>query len=50
MQKLFKRAKPPIFYEEMMKSEDAEAWFLGMRKFFRIHNYSKNMKAKVAHL
>lgn len=31
----------------MKKSEDAEAWLLGMRKFFRLHDYSENMKVKV---
>ena len=32
----------------MKKSKDAEAWLLGMKKFFRLHDYSKNMKEKVA--
>lgn len=32
----------------MTKSEDAEAWLHGMRKFYRLHDYSKNMKAKIA--
>jgi len=32
----------------MKKPQDAEAWFLGMRKFFRLHDYLENMKAKVA--
>jgi len=30
----------------MKKYKDAEAWWLGMKKFFRIHDYSKNMKSK----
>ena len=32
----------------MEKSQDAEAWLLGMKKFFMLHDYSENMKAKVA--
>lgn len=32
----------------MKKPQDAKAWFLGMRKFFRLHDYSKNMKVTVA--
>jgi len=32
----------------MKKSHDVEAWLLGMRKFFRLHDYSENMKAKIA--
>eukprot|EP00253_Pinus_taeda_P011986 PITA_11986 len=32
----------------MKKSKDAKAWFLGMRKFLRLHEYLENMKSKVA--
>jgi len=32
----------------MKKLEDAEAWFPGTNKFLRLHDYSKNMKAKIA--
>ena len=32
----FKKAKPPTFDGEMNKSQDAKAWFLGMKKFFRL--------------
>ena len=34
----------------MKKLQDAEAWWLGVRKFFRLHDYSENMKARVATL
>jgi len=44
----FKKAKPPTFDGEMKKPRDGEAWFLSMRKFFRLHEYSENMKARVA--
>lgn len=46
--KEFKKAKPLTFDGDMMKVEDEKSWLLGMKKFFRIHNYSKNMKARVA--
>eukprot|EP00253_Pinus_taeda_P022770 PITA_22770 len=32
----------------MNKSQDVEAWLLGMRKFIRFHDYSENMKARIA--
>ena len=31
----------------MNKSRDIKAWFLGMNRFFKIHDYSKNMKARI---
>ena len=42
-----KKAKPPTFNGEMKKLWDADAWLLGMRKFFRLHDYSENMKAMI---
>lgn len=32
--------KPPTFKGHSEKGEDAEAWLLGMKKYFRICNYS----------
>jgi len=32
----------------MKKFEHEKAWFLGMKKFFRIHDYFENMMTKVA--
>ena len=43
----FKKVKIPTFDGEMKKSQDAKAWFLGMNTFFRLHDYSENMKAKI---
>ena len=31
----------------MKKLQDVESWFLGMNKFFRVHDYSENMKEKI---
>jgi len=44
----FKKEKAPNFDGEMKKSQDVEAWVLGMKKFFKLHDYSENMKARVA--
>ena len=43
----FKKSKPPTFDGDLKKSEDAEAWLLGMKKFFKVHDYTENMKAKI---
>lgn len=44
----FKKEKPPTFDEYLKKLEDAKAWLLGMKKFFELHDYTENMKAKIA--
>ena len=43
-----RKIKPPIFKGDSEKGEDAEAWLLGMRKYFRIYNYSSRMEASIA--
>ena len=32
----------------MNTGEKSEEWLLGMRKYFRVHNYSSEMKAHLA--
>jgi len=32
----FKKENPPPFDGEMKKSQDLEAWLLGMNKFFKL--------------
>jgi len=44
----FKKEKPPTFDGYLKKTEDAETWIIGMKKFFELHNYIDNMKARVA--
>jgi len=44
----FKKAKPPTFDGDVKNPEDADAWILGLRKFFELHNYTDNMKVRVA--
>jgi hypothetical protein len=46
--KEFRKSKPPSFDDEIKKGEEAEAWLLGLKKYFRIHDFSENMKAQVA--
>ena len=32
----------------MNKSHDAKEWLIGMNKFFRLHDYLENMKARIS--
>ena len=34
--------------DEFKTGQEAEAWLLGMRKYFQVQDYSRNMKARVA--
>ena len=44
----FKKAKPPTFDNEVNTGQEAEAWLLGIKKYFQVQDYSGNMKARVA--
>ena len=44
----FKKAKPPMFDGEVNTGQEAEAWILGMKKYFQVQDYSGNMKARVS--
>ena len=44
----FKKAKPPTFNGEIKTGQEAEAWLVGMRKYFQVQDYSRNMKARVS--
>jgi hypothetical protein len=44
----FKKSKPPTFDGEIKKGEEAEVWLLGLKKYFRVHDYSENLKARIA--
>jgi hypothetical protein len=41
----FRKAKPPSFDDEINKGEESEDWLLGLKKYFRVHDFSKNLKA-----
>lgn len=38
---------PPTFDGYLKKPKDAKAWLLGMNKFFKLHEYTENMKARI---
>ena len=44
----FKKAKPPTFHGYLNKMKDTEAWLLGVKKFFELHDYIENMKSIIA--
>ena len=39
---------PPTFNGEIKNGQEAEAWLLGMKKYFQVQYYSGNIKARVA--
>ena len=43
-----KKARHPTFNGEVKTGQEAEAWLLGMRKYFQVQDYSRNMKAREA--
>ena len=44
----FRKAKHPTFDGEVKIGQEAEAWLIGIKKSFQVHDYSRNMKARVA--
>ena len=44
----FKKAKPPTFDGEIKTRQEAEAWLIGIKKYFQVKDYSGNMNARVA--
>jgi hypothetical protein len=42
-----KNIKPPKFDGEHQKEEDVETWFLGMRKYFQLQNYSSHAEGRI---
>jgi hypothetical protein len=43
-----RKLKPPSFDGEREREDDVEAWFLGIRKYFQLHNYSSNLEARIS--
>jgi hypothetical protein len=41
------KINPPTFVGEHKKEEYAETWFLGMRKYFQLHNYSSHAEGRI---
>jgi hypothetical protein len=40
--------KPPSFDGEREREDDVEAWFLGLMRYFQLHNYSSNLEARIS--
>jgi hypothetical protein len=43
-----RKLKPPSFDGERERENDVEAWFLGLRRYLQLHNYSSNLEARIA--
>jgi hypothetical protein len=43
-----RKIKPPSFDGERERDDDDESWFLGLTRYFELHNYSSNLEAKIA--
>ena len=39
-----RKLKPPSFDGEREREDDAEAWMLGLMRYFQLHNYSSNLE------
>jgi hypothetical protein len=44
----FKKIKNPTIDAENKKDKDVETWILGMRKYFRLHNYSSWEEGRIS--
>ena len=44
----FRKIKSLTYEGEMNTGEKAEEWILGMSKYFRVHKYFSEMKARLA--
>jgi hypothetical protein len=42
-----KKSKPPTFYGEIEKGEEEKVSLLGLKKYFRVHDYSENLKVRI---
>jgi hypothetical protein len=42
-----RKLNPPSFDGEKEREDDVEAWFLGLRRYFQLHNYSSNLEARI---
>jgi hypothetical protein len=42
------KLNPPSFNGESERKDDVEAWFLGLRRYFQLHNYSSKLEARIA--
>jgi hypothetical protein len=46
--KEFKKDKPrPTFDGEIKEGEETKVWILGLKKYFKFHNYSEYLKVRI---
>jgi hypothetical protein len=43
-----RKIKPPTCDGENKMGEDVEAWLIGTRKYFQLHEYSSNLEVGIA--
>jgi hypothetical protein len=43
-----RKLKPPSFGGEREREDDVEAWLLGLKRYFQLHNYSSNLEARIS--
>jgi hypothetical protein len=43
-----RKLKPPSFDGEIEWEDDVEAWFLGIGRYFQLHNYLSNLESRIA--
>jgi hypothetical protein len=43
----FKKSKPPSFNGVIKKGEEVEPWLLGLKMYFRVHDYFENLKDRI---
>jgi hypothetical protein len=48
LQEEMNKIKPPTFDDEYKNDEYAKTWFLGMRKYFQLHNYYAQAEETIA--
>jgi len=48
LQREMRKLKAPSFDGERERKDDVEARFLGLRRYFQLHNYSSNLESIIA--
>ena len=48
LQREFRKIRAPTYEGEVNTREKVEEWLLGMSKYFQVHNYSSEMKARLS--
>jgi hypothetical protein len=43
-----RKLKSPSFEGEREREYDVEAWLIGLKRYFQLHNYSSNLEARIA--